>query len=126
METTFKPTKKEPVFKLHIANDDKNINVNRHFATIDNATRFGVLLTPKNPLHMKEMCAWLEGQGMPTRIKNCSEFGVAHPNGVFIYNKQVVNMNEKDYIYFVDVNYTRRDGSGINYPEVVVEGYEFN
>lgn len=127
METIFKPTKKEPTFRLHISNHDENISVNRHYATVGTETKFGALLTPKNPLNMGEMCKWLEEQGMPTSVKDCSEFGVTHPNGVFIYDRQVIKIDEQDYIYFVDVNFKARpnDGTSINYPEVDIEGYKF-
>lgn len=126
-ETTFKPAKKNPDFKLHVSNHDPNILVNRHYTTVGGATRFGALLTPKNPLNMKEMCKWLEEQGMPTNVKDCSEFGVSHPNGVFIYDKQVTKIDEQDYIYFVDVKFKARpnDGTNINYPEVDIEGYKY-
>lgn len=123
---TFKPSKKEPVFRLHISNDDPNIKVDQHHVTYGGITRFGVLITPRNPLDMSEMRSWLKEQGMPVDVEDCSEFGAKHPNGIFIYNKQINTIEEQDYIYFVDVRFVPREGSGINYPEVmIVEGYKY-
>lgn len=126
METTsFKPTEKQPSFKCFVSNHDEHITVNSHHQYYGGAVRFGVLLTPKNPLDMGEMCQWLTDQGMPTDIKDCSEFGIKHPNGVFIYNRQVNEVDGQDYIYFVDVIFKPSPSTGINYPEVTIEGFKY-